>query len=290
MSIRCWLYALALGGCLISGTLCAQENDPSASPSPQVDEQPIGKADDHQAPDEPLALPIRIIQSEEEAAHERERNAHELDAQVRSANAAERSAASAEWQEIPTLFQAIFAFIGTLGLIAALGLTYCANKSALRAAEAAESAVAVTQDTAKKQLRAYMLPSTVDFIDDHEDNLHIRVTFKNTGQTPARNCRSMVYAAIASPTETNFRFPDNTSKRSGDAGAGQTISGNFREVEGNSFVEEGANIMAKKRVLYVYGSLNYEDIFQAPQSITFRYRYSPDHDMFVDCDHGFSAT
>ncbi|WP_193172132.1 hypothetical protein [Nisaea nitritireducens] len=217
MSIRYWLYAIALGGCLISGPLRAQEKDSSASPSPQVEKQPLGKADDHPALPDPLALPVRIIQSEEEVAHERKRESSSdeykaagLEAQERSAEAAEKSAQAADWQIYLTGVQAIFALIGTAGLIFALCLSHKANKAALRAAKAAEETAAITQNTAKKQLQAYVSLAPAGFIyDKYTQKPIIRVEQSNTGQTPARNVRAWgMVDALDYPLPPDFVFPE----------------------------------------------------------------------------------
>lgn len=278
MSIRYWLYALALGGCLISGPLCAQEQDSSASLSPQAEEQPNGKADDHPATPEPLALPVRIIQSDEEAAHERERNRnsdkHEaagLKAQERSANAAERNAASAERLEELALTQIGIAGTGTLGLIIALILSYCSNRTAVKALNLA-------RENTQIELRAYVSFAPVGITYDSPNNrLLIAIAHQNTGQTPARKVqKSILFESFPYPLPIGTTLPDpdfGNDIATLPTGAGITTNPPFNGIERQDDID--AMLSPPSVRIYAICVASYEDVFGKKHRTRTCWSYNP---------------
>lgn len=205
LAARGWLIATVA---LWVGQVAAQppERQGVSHPSPAVEGQPKGATQRGYRPPEPPPIPVRIIQSVDEAAHESyreaksdEHEAKDLAAQQKAADAAYSAAASAYWQEIATFVGIGLTFIGTGLLVWTLRETRRTAKAAIdgviaaeRAAIAAERANKITEDVYLADQRPW-LKVDVD-IDDaltwHPDNgaqLHFAFRLENVGRSPALN-------------------------------------------------------------------------------------------------------
>lgn len=200
---------------------------------------------------------------------------HELCQQWRMANATDEQA---RW--VFPIFAVTVIEIGLLIII--VGMT-------VRATNAAVQANGIARDTAKKQLRAYVLPTGVGFSEDHAGRLKIVIKFKNTGQTPARNFRSKTRAGFAPDTYRDFNHTLDRAVSS-EIGPGELTSGLFLQPTGNDFVDSSRDITSGNIVFYVFGRAAYRDIFSDEHTVDFRFRYSPEQQDFVICDEGNEAT
>lgn len=292
MLSRRWLYVLALGGCLalwaaVTYPVVAQGNASSqVGAGQQPEDQSGGDVDVAKAAFDAAfwgrhnghpANYQRIC------AHPRDREYADLCQQWRAANAANRAA---NW----SIVQAVVGFFGILGLLITIHLTSIATGAANRAVRIANRTLKHAEIATKQQLRAYLLPDKFAFIPDVNGRLGVEVTFKNTGQTPARKVSHVVRSGIGplpkAPSYPIVGEPRNAS----DVGPGQVIRGGFKQRNGNDFLASKDLIAAGTHTLYVYGWVTYFDVFDAKQTSNFRYMFSVDANEFVACDDGNQTT
>lgn len=143
---RGWLIAGAL---LWAGEVAAQgpESQRVPQPAPAVEGQAQREAQRGNRPAEPPPVPVRIIQSPDEAAHDAareaksdEHEANDLAAQRKAADAAADSAASAYGQVIAAFVGIFFSLVGTGLLVWTLRETRRTAQAAIDGAFAAERA------------------------------------------------------------------------------------------------------------------------------------------------------
>jgi hypothetical protein len=109
--------------------------------------------------------------------------------QRRMAKAAERAANIAFWQTI-------VGSVGALLLFPTLWYAARSARAAADAAHAAEQSVAVAQETAQRQLRAYLNYDQATIIDFTSDRPLLQVSLKNYGHTPAYDVRFRIGIGI----------------------------------------------------------------------------------------------
>lgn len=279
MSIRHWLYAIAFWGCLSFGALSGAYADHHPNARAAKEQQAAAQEAQSQAPlAEHPHVKINTPSINQKECEEAEQNNEILDScqQWRMANAADQTVDWAGRQ-----------FKATIGEILALVITIGFTAVATRAASNASSAAKDSAEIMKQQSRAYVLPERVDFIED--ENLVIQVVFRNTGQTPARNCQSIISCAIGKPFKTDFPPHTASPVQSGNAGPEQTIIGLFREINGHSFHDAGDELLTGDLVFYVYGTLTYTDVFNETETVSFQYRWDPQHDSFINVNKGYET-
>lgn len=262
MSRSYWLSIFAIVGWL---TLWSQppsaQGVPSPSPTPEEQSQDSTKAGQPYPP----SLPVTIIETPDQAisrdAAEKEGRKHDakdLDAQIRAADAGERGATAAERQIIPTWLGAILSFVGTLLILATLILTQKSN--------------AIAQDTADRQLRAYVLVEGIMLGKDPTDPKGVAavVNTKNFGLTPGKNVREWAQIHVAEHPLVG-ELPDYTPRNQGVSvlppGA-ITI-----QVPTHPALSEvmKAAISRNHTAIYVYGEISYLD--HRGKLRTTKYRY-----------------
>ena len=169
-----------------------------SSPSPAPKEQPAKTALTSDWEREPTPHAVTVVDSTDKAdaserreAEIKQHDARDLDAQMRAANAAED-------QIFPAWLGALLSFAGTGLIVWTLFLTRKAN--------------AIAQDTARRQLRAYIGCEFVRVEKLSNGNYVARVFINNFGQTPALKLR---YAAII-VDDANKGFSDFSWEMSGE--------------------------------------------------------------------------
>ena len=100
----------------------------------------------------------------------------------------------------------------------------------------------------------------------------------------------MTRCGIGSPAGRRFNYDIPADRIFGDIGPNQPTTGRFYQTDGNDFIDYGASILSGQQVFYVWGRMKYLDIFDREQTTDYRFRWSPEHDGFVDCDEGNKAT
>jgi hypothetical protein len=166
------------------------------------------------------------------------------------------------------------AAVGIMGLLWTIWLTR-------RAVKAAQASVDVAQDTAKRQLRAYVIPSAFKIRKVRVGAVaEITLELKNTGQTPAYELRALAQAFIAeggcaSQFKARFTSGSDVNTSRGIIGAGGWMR--FR-VEFNVPVSQELmdKIQSGELELGVFGVASYRDAFNRRRLITFkRYLWHP---------------
>lgn len=183
----------------------------------------------------------------------------------------------------------IFSAAGVVGLVATLWLNRRALKIAADASRDADMALAVAtrnadaasrmaevaEDTAKRQLRAYVGPGLLEIDGPRSDNsvpFNLRLT--NTGQTPALNL-TVRYCFKCGPSDPD---PDFFAINHVPIGSKGTIgAGKEREVRNTILLNpnDAQRIRSGAGIGYLFGLVVYDDVFGTEHNTTFRYTYRP---------------
>lgn len=165
-----------------------------------------------------------------------------------------------------------------LCLLAALTLLVIAiqTNATLTAARAAQASVKEAQETAKRQLRAYLSVGIGPGI-SQDRNLRLRYEGKpvvfNSGDTPAHKVRLWTKAAVLpTPAPLEGEFVSGEPTGEGTIGAKQSafLSGVVDVLVDDSEVEK---IERGQKALYVWGLVQYEDTFGSKHSTRFCHQY-----------------
>lgn len=171
--------------------------------------------------------------------------------QWRAAKAAEKAADLAETQ-------AYWNWLQLVGVFA----TVAAAWAAVIAARAAQISVAVAQDTANKQLRAYVLIDDTEITDVKENEarwLRGKIIMKNSGITPATNVRHWIGMCIK-PHPLREDFPPPAEKPAPTCAIGG--GGQFISPFGRQFTDDewAAVISGEHFRFHVFGRIEYDHI------------------------------
>src|SRR5665213_444086 len=177
------------------------------------------------------------------------------------------------------IFQAGFFFVQLRLIRESLTDTKVAADAANRAAKATENSVDLSRDTAKRQLRAYVTVNGVIRTKDPGDlggseGFAVLVDVKNNGQTPASD--SLQWARIEIRefplvTPLPLHCLENPTKGVLPPGAGAknvmfpTFGRDLTTIEENA-------ILANHTAIYVYGEIEYLDVFGDRHLTQFRFR------------------
>jgi hypothetical protein len=171
-----------------------------------------------------------------------------------------------DWHDITSLILLGFTF---LSAVAAAGFTgrqaYLANKQ-LRVSR---DTLAVTQDTEKRQLRAYMLPEMAWLANIESDRPVYEIHTKNYGQTPAYKTtvwvgwRFFKINEIQIPSER----PNITYSQYAIGPQGFTVDADkvFLDADRKKQIREGNGIF------FLFGDIRYVDIFSTQHQCNYRF-------------------
>lgn len=155
-----------------------------------------------------------------------------------------------------------------------------------------------SKDTERRQLRAYVgidsktvelkcgscVPTalrrdTKAFYDDD----FVGIGIHNFGQTPAHeltsrsNWKEMPFGA---ELPKDFDYPDNPPIESAYPMSKSTLNPTESAIAGNQFGAETVAIIIRAREhqasMYIYGHIDYKDVFDKPRTTPFCFRYAPD--------------
>lgn len=195
-------------------------------------------------------------------------------ADIRAAAAADHAVNVGIWQTAT----------GIVGLVL-IGWTLSATRAAVReaneATEAARSAVAVTEDGSRRQLRAYVVaaPGMLTGLDSR-DPLKMSVSYKNTGQTPAYNV-SVELRAVYAPNDEAIAIsiPDDedVARCEMTLGNGESFAATH-EANFTPLPVACAEIRRRRASIMVFGLILYEDIYGVPHKTRFMHRFT-DHPL-----------
>jgi hypothetical protein len=182
------------------------------------------------------------------------------------------------------------------------GLVTEAKSASARQAKEAADTYWLAKDCAERQLRAYIAVSKAFAQWVPEDGLLARqvricVDTKNTGQTPAKSVKSWITAVSAPPNQDEFEIPTDAQHPLSDAvqGAGQASHFDIWHPVLTFTEDEVAVWKRGERSLFVYGRIDYTDVFGHGWYTEFRLRTHPDGVdtdgcKFISCNSGNDAT
>ncbi|MBB3692490.1 hypothetical protein [Sphingomonas sp. BK580] len=130
---------------------------------------------------------------------------NDLKQQTRAADAAAAAVWIAEWQSKATVFGLI---VGLYTLAAAAAAAIFAKRAAdeaKRSADAAERSILETQRIGEAQVRAYLSVLSVSILISSDLQLRAKLTYKNVGQSPARQAKIVCTASVAATPQ--IRLP-----------------------------------------------------------------------------------
>jgi hypothetical protein len=177
-----------------------------------------------------------------------------------------------------------------------LRLMRASMKVAEAAAAATERSVETMEDTARRQLRAYV---SVDraWIEFPEPGVpSVTVIVKNAGQTPAHDLRHWIHQWVEKyPLEVQLPIPPEGFVTSSSLlGAGATHDmwiKHPKPIVKLPFVDE---IGTAEATIYVYGEIKYKDIFGNQQFVRYRLMYGgrtkPTPGFLSPCENGNEAS
>ncbi|HVC37972.1 MAG TPA: hypothetical protein VNF46_06165 [Gammaproteobacteria bacterium] len=143
--------------------------------------------------------------------------------------------------------------------------------------------ILVSIGTARRQLRAYVLPDSCFLAEgnllkppapEHVGEPGIILILKNSGQTPAYDCVSWTQIAVTEPTNADTLIvPLLSITAPSTFGAGQSIRKTIwfgRPLT----AEENADVVHGRKYIFVYGRLEYRDTFNQKRWANFRLQYA----------------
>lgn len=219
-------------------------------------------------------LPVRVIESSDDAKHSQEREqksdeheAADLQAQRDAARAAERAAKAGEGQETAAWWASMIALIGTFALVYSLKLSRDAVKEA-------RAAVEVSRHTAEQELRAYIVvvegriafqsPATGRF------RIAVHVLLLNAGQTPGYAFSTWIKCRVLPSTDaTPFEEILPVKDRNGSSIIGPNCNANLSAELDLS----GAEVLAIQNgtmIIYVWGGATYDTLSLPTRDFKFR--------------------
>jgi hypothetical protein len=151
------------------------------------------------------------------------------------------------------------------------------------------------EDTGKRELRAYINVTEANITRMSTGGVPVaQVVLKNCGTTPAYRVTLIAQATITSAASPKILTFEPTARRRMFGVIGPTLDVHFR-VTMDPFPEhERGAIQEGRKVVYVFGRLEYQDAFDAPRWTTFRMVYDevswadPNGQMIV-CEEGNDA-
>ncbi|WP_310531137.1 hypothetical protein [Novosphingobium sp.] len=152
------------------------------------------------------------------------------------------------------------ALVGSIGIVIALGLTMQSNR--------------IARDTARRQLRAYVLPTEIQHSGFEVGKIgKVQLSLSNAGQTPAYNVMSYVQVDLyPSDVDESFlvpKFPDELSES--PIGPGHGFGGQ-NEMPRVLDARLWDAYVAGKAHFVAFGMTSYRDIFGIQQNTQFRFR------------------
>lgn len=255
----------ALRGCLIAGVLFFACESQSQEKPAATQAETQKEAEPQRAP-EPLPVVITFNPVPQKPPcddackrAEKEKEQHEA-----ADLAAQEDQAKAAWKAVYfTCAQFVLSGITLAFLYLTFNRTNLTAQAAVRAAEAAEASVAVAHKTAKRQLRAYVAVEEIKILPPnmHELFWKMHIVWQNSGTTPAKDAIAHTnWADFAGEMPDNFDFPDTDTDKMGGPmllGPNQHLVGGYARIP-RSII---AQVYAGKRSVYVYGWVEYDDIF-----------------------------
>lgn len=188
------------------------------------------------------------------------------------------------------IFQALLSSVGVYLLIDSLAKTS-------EALDLSREANIISSRNAERELRAYL--SVFDF-DTTVTNAAIttKITFKNSGQTPARNVRmTSLWASGPEPFPDHLHLSTSTAEGRGSVGPSMPFFGGVSSDEPDAGFQplthaQIGEVLAKTKKFWTFGVIEYDDVFGNTHRTRFRYEmnYGRANPGFSPCAEGNDET
>jgi hypothetical protein len=160
-------------------------------------------------------------------------------------------------------------------------------QASLEHAGHAERAIKVAEETAERQLRAYVFVREAHII-KIDNVLAARIVIKNFGQTPAIDVQhEALFRLDEIPPKTPLAPPNQDGPRSPLPPTGEL----FKLIRSNGLLspEQEAAITARQIAFYVYGQIMYRDTFGKDRCTDFRMMQTGEDRALQYCEDGNKA-
>lgn len=264
-----WLIGSACAALIVGVSLVAYYAEPYNRSAYDQQKTPEQDADPAPTPEEGLSAFQIFVPRVYQPRCEKPQNKDDADLceQQRMAQAAERTVYWAKWQFYVSVF-------GLGALFGTLWLSRRATKAAIDAAKAGQASVAVAQDTAQRELRAYLFARISKATPPIQEHGITRVTIEahNFGQTPAYLFRHISAIHIAEPAKAEpFPILDLGKMSRGNVLAPTASVIVLKNELGPFNAVEMDLLGADKRIIYLYGAMTYVDAFGHDRWTYYRY-------------------
>lgn len=264
---------LAAVGCLILGSHALSAQSPQRErmthPAPSVERQDDGQSHSSGRPTEPPPIPVRIIQSSDEAAYEQARDAKTDDHAAKNLDAQVRATSAAEKQVPVSQAATILTFVGTCLLVWTLFETRKTAKAAIDGVAAADRAAAAAERAnteLRHSQRAWVSHSKVITTprvgpDGLLKNFDVAFMWINAGPTPALKS-TISYSKMSVSKEYDLARLPNFDGRSSDVRA-TPIGPGLTALSGTLKIDkEELKVLTKnERRFMIWCKIIYFDVF-----------------------------
>jgi hypothetical protein len=162
--------------------------------------------------------------------------------------------------------------------------TPVAIQAAVEANVAMREANETARDTARRQLRAYVSAHEVHILQPLVVGkiFKLQIDLYNSGETPAHEViQKYAMIGVVAGNDPSFEFPAMQNEPSistiGSNGKSQIYP------QGASAVTQDVfdNVMAERIIIYIFGLIEYRDVFSEAHKTAFRVRYDPNGPGFL---------
>ena len=198
--------------------------------------------------------------------------------------AQEASAGMAFWIALIALCQLVATIWGLLYIRGTLRATLKAVEDTSEATEAMRSANVIAENTAERQLRAYVVGKdhvVEQFFNNGRAKFIVRL--HNSGQTPAYEVRCVTLVRATDEDVDAYRFLFRKSEKFGVFSNAIIGAGDFHVLENRAKTSlahaDWAAIVSGQVKMIFCGIVSYRDVFGKRHLTTFRYYFDPDGDI-----------
>ena len=143
-----------------------------------------------------------------------------------------------------------------------------ATAAAIAGTKAAQDTVAVTRETANRQLRAYISTSLAT-ISGFPGEPKVTIGFKNSGQTPASDACVRALRMLLPRVAMQFDVSESEARQLGDIGPGGVKSSYWMLTD---FADADEDMISSGEIVFVItGDCRYRDAFGQQQTTNFRF-------------------
>lgn len=180
--------------------------------------------------------------------------------------------------------------ISAISAVLIAGFTFTLWRATARLWEISRRELDHSEDTAERQLRAYILVKEGRLLT--EAGIGARLCFKNYGRTPAYDVTFALSVLLFDGEEARvFQAPELFE--------GKSIVGPSAEIVRKRLAKNGPDLngisftltrmLRREAHLFAWGEVTYRDAFNKQRSSRYRLRYERDKSQLIPCDEGNEA-